>query len=160
MIDTGVFSGEPQTHDDVVNSPLRPKKKFQKKRVKTNQSQVVVDGKPTDTSNSKYLRGAELHPPMPGPGAYFTPTNMLKPSFNRTYTEPEPVVHKSQPSYLRHTSASASAANFTDGIPSVKKQHVASTSDERVEYRPKSTLDNVAEKHRETAEMVSRLLLF
>lgn len=76
-----------------------------------------------------------MHPPMPGPGQYHQPTSLLKPSFNRVYTEPEPALPLSKASALAQTIA----PHYTRPTASRSNQqhHGGNQIDqERVEYRP------------------------
>lgn len=134
-----------QEPDALYSSPLRPKKKIQHHtKQKTSQIAIVGDQDQLKSKNSSSMHpggiirnGVDIHPPTPGPGQYYQPTTLVKPSFNRVFTEPEPALPLSKAATLAHTShhySRGSLSGVTNDISCEKR-----SSESRTEYRPESS---------------------
>lgn len=93
--------------NQLIDSPSRPK--FKRSKRTHNNSTINSQSNP----NIKVFPGFfATTGETPGPGAYNVSGSLIKPTFNRVYTEPTLQIPKtnnnSQPSYLRPTSTSAS----------------------------------------------------
>lgn len=131
-MNTSLLYREPESS---LESPPRPKKKFTTKRA-TAASQIAVDNQ---QQGSVLRNGVDINPPTPGPGSYHQPSSLVKPSFNRVFTEPEPALPLSKAATLSHTMAPRYTKRLEDDNQKtdVNQQPINSLNEDvRVEYRP------------------------